>query len=81
MSGGVAMQMLFSILLLISALGVIISVLLQESNEGGLGAVGGNAPTSLWGGNRGKSKEAILQRITIISAVVFIISTLILAAK
>jgi len=75
------MQMFFSILLLISALAVIVSVLLQESNEGGLGTVYGDAPSSLWGANRGKSKETILQRITIISAAVFIISTLVLAAK
>ena len=75
------MQTFFSVLLLISALGVIISVLLQEGKEGGLGAIGGNAPDTLWGVNRGKSKEAILQRATIISAIVFIIATVVLAAR
>lgn len=75
------MQVFFSILLLGSALGVIISVLFQESSEGGLGAVGGSAPESLWGMAQGKSKEAILQRVTIISAAIFIVSTLVLAAK
>lgn len=79
--GGAGMQTFFSILLLVSALGVIISVLLQEGKEGGLGALGGNAPDSLWGVSRGKSKEAILQRATIIFATVFIISTLVLAAR
>lgn len=75
------MQTVFSVFLLVSALGVIISVLLQEGEQGGIGAMAGNAPESLWGKNRGSSKDAILQRATIISAVVFVISTLILAAR
>ncbi len=76
------MQTFFSILLLASAVGVIISVLFQESSEGGLGAIGGSGGAdSLWGMTRGKSKEAILQKITIVSAVIFIISTVILAAN
>ncbi|HLR21556.1 MAG TPA: preprotein translocase subunit SecG [Tissierellaceae bacterium] len=76
------MQTLFSILVLASALTVIISVLLQEGEEGGgLGAISGNASDSLFGMNRGKSKQVILQRITAISAAIFIVSTLVLAAK
>ena len=70
------MQTLFSATLLISALGLIISVLLQESDEGGLGAISGNSSESLWGKNRSSSKDA-----TIISAVVFVVSTLVLAAN
>ena len=79
--GGVRMQTVVSIFLLVSALGLIISVLLQEGDEGGLGAVAGNSPESLWGKNKSSSKDAVLQRSTIISAVVFIVSTLVLAAN
>ncbi len=77
------MQMFFSVLLLISALAVIISVLLQEGGEGGMGATmgGSSAPASMWGQSGGKTKEVILQRVTMISATIFIISTLVLAAK
>lgn len=75
------MQTLFSALVLASGLGVIISVLFQEGNEGGLGTIGGDTIESLFGSNRGTSKEAMLQRITVISAVIFIISTLVLAAN
>lgn len=74
------MTTLFSILILASSLSLIVAVVMQEGNEGGLGTLGGNAPDSLWGRNRGTSKQAILQRITIISAVIFIISAVILAA-
>lgn len=77
------MQKFFSVLLLISAVGVIISVLLQESSEGGLGASmgGSSAPESMWGRSGGKTKEAMLKRATMISAAVFMVSTLVLAAK
>ncbi len=74
------MATFFSVLILVSSISLIISVLLQEGSEEGLGTIGGNAPESLWGRNRGTSKEAILQRATIVSAIVFIISALALAA-
>lgn len=76
------MQTVFSILVLASSLGVIISVLLQEGEEGGgLGAIGGGSPESLFGSNKGTSTQAMLQRVTVICAAVFMISTLVLAAK
>ncbi len=77
------MQNFFSILLLISALGVIISVLLQEGSQGGLGASmgGSSAPDSMWGRSGGKTKEAMLKKATMLSAFIFMVSTLILAAK
>lgn len=74
------MTMFFSVLILISSISLIISVLLQEGSEEGLGTISGNAPESLWGKNRGSSKQAMLQRVTIISAVIFFIATLGLAA-
>jgi preprotein translocase subunit SecG len=74
------MATFFSVLILLSSISLIISVLLQEGSEEGLGTIGGNAPESLWGKNRGTSKEAMLQRVTIVSAIIFIISALALAA-
>ncbi len=74
------MTILFSILILLSSLALIISVLLQESKSEGLGAIGGGSTNSLWGKNRGTSYEDMLKRITTVSAVIFIISALVLAA-
>lgn len=71
---------LFSVLILASSLGLIISVAMQEASSEGLGAVGGNATDSLWGKSRGTSREGMLRRITIISSIIFIISALVLAA-
>lgn len=75
------MQTLFSILVLMSSLGVIISVLLQEGDSSGLGALGGEVSDSGWGKNTGASKDSILRKITIISATIFIIATIVLAAS
>lgn len=75
------MSMFFSILILISSISLIVSVVLQEGGSDGLGAIGGaNAADSLWGRTRGKSKGELLKRMTIASAVVFMISAIVLAA-
>ncbi|NLB33956.1 MAG: preprotein translocase subunit SecG [Tissierellia bacterium] len=75
------MQTFFSVLILLSSLTLIMSVLLQEGNDEGLGSLGGNSPDSQWGKIRGTSKEAMLQKVTIVAAVVFMVSALVLAAK
>jgi len=54
---------------------------MQEGSEAGLGALSGGSADSLWGKSRGQSREDMLKRITVISAIVFMISTLVLAAK
>lgn len=72
------MTMFFSVLIVISSISLIVSVLMQEGKEG-LGALGGNSPDSLWGSNAGTSRETMLQRVTIISAIIFMISALALA--
>lgn len=74
------MTLFFSILVLLSSFALIISVVLQESKEGGMGAITGGTD-SLFGSTRGKTRDDMLKRITVISAVIFMISTLVLAAK
>ena len=79
-TGGVDMTTLFSILILASSISLIVSVLSQEGSREGLGTIGGNAPDSSWGKNRGTSKQAMLKKVTIVSAIFFIISAVALAA-
>lgn len=73
------MTIFFSVLILASSISLIISVLFQEGNEEGLGTIGGNSPDSLWGKNRGSSKQAMLRKVTVVSAIIFIISAIALA--
>ncbi len=74
------MTTFFSVLVLASSLSLIVAVVLQEGSEG-LGTLAGGSSDSLFGKSRGKSREDMLKRITVVSAVIFIISTLVLAAK
>ena len=75
------MTTLFSVLILASSIGLIVSVSMQETSSQGMGAIGGNASNALFGSSRGSSREDVLKRITVVSAVIFIISALVLAAK
>jgi preprotein translocase subunit SecG len=68
------------VLLIIASLFLIASILLQSGKSAGLsGEVAGGAE-SIWGKNKGRSFEGKLEKATAISAIVFLISSLILAA-
>lgn len=74
------MSTAFSVILLVSSISVIVSVLMQESSGEGMGTIGGNAPESPWGANRGANRSMLLKRITVVSAAIFMISALVLTA-
>ena len=69
----------FSALILISAITLIVSILFQESKSEGLGALSGGSE-KLWGKTRARTMEAMLSKITTVSAIVFMISALVVAA-
>ncbi|MCR1897618.1 preprotein translocase subunit SecG [Irregularibacter muris] len=72
------MTTILTVLLVLTSLVLIASVLLQPGKSAGLsGSIGGGAE-SLFGKKRAKSYEGILARITTISAIVFMLSALIL---
>ena len=66
------LQWILSILLMIAALVMIVTVLLQSSERQGLGAVSGPAET-FFGKNKAKGMEAKLALLTKICAGVFIV--------
>lgn len=73
------MVIFFSALILISGISLIVLVLFQESKSEGLGAISGNAER-LWGKSKARTMEAMLSKITTVSAIVFMISALVIAA-
>ncbi len=73
------MVTVFSILLLVSAITLIVTVLMQESSSEGMGAIAGGAET-IWGKNKSNSKDAMLARLTTIAAVIFMVSAVAIAA-
>lgn len=68
------MQIFLSGIVFLSSLVLIASVLLQEGKSAGMsGAVSGGAE-SLFGKNRARGLQALLQQITVISSIVFMLS-------
>ena len=65
------MSVFLGILLIIVALVMIVTIMLQSSERSGLGAVSGAAET-FFGKNKAKGMEAKLALITKISATVFV---------
>ena len=73
---GLLMQVIIGILLFITALVLIVTVLLQESKQNGIGAVSGAAET-FFGKNKAKGLEAKLALITKICAIAFVVLAII----
>jgi len=70
------MQIVINILLVISALVMTVTVLLQSGQAQGLGAIAGGAET-FFGKNKARSVEGKLALITKICAVIFVVMSLI----
>ena len=69
----------FTVIFMISSIALIVSVLLQDEKTPGLGAITGERD-SFFNKSMSRNKDALLKRITIISAVAFMISALALVA-
>ncbi|MDR1263354.1 MAG: preprotein translocase subunit SecG [Oscillospiraceae bacterium] len=74
-----AIKVLATVLLVISALIVIVSVLMQQGETSGLGAIAGGAET-FFGKNKAKSYEGKLALATKVAAGVFLVMSLLIAA-
>ena len=74
-------QYIFIVLDLIACIGLIITVMLQESSaSGGLDALGGQSSADTFYGSQGKrrSKEGLLKKLTTVFAISFAVFTIIL---
>ncbi len=73
------MDVVLNVLLIVSSLILIASILLQSGKSAGLsGAIGGGAE-QIWGKNKARDYDAKFDKITKISAVVFMVSALAMA--
>ena len=74
------MSLALKIILLVASVILIISILLQSSNSAGLsGSIGGGAE-QLFGKKRSSGYDAILSKISTVTAILFIVLSLILVA-
>ncbi|WP_326908829.1 preprotein translocase subunit SecG [Sedimentibacter sp. MB31-C6] len=73
------MDVFFRIILIIASLVLIASILLQSGKSAGMGEIAGGAE-SIWGKNKSRSFEGKLEKATTVSAIIFVIASLILTA-
>ncbi|MBC8536461.1 preprotein translocase subunit SecG [Feifania hominis] len=74
-------KLIVSIIQLICAIAIIVAVMMQDDKEGGMsGVISGGSSESFFGRNKGKTKGAMLGKITILAGVVFVGLTLALDA-
>ncbi len=74
------MKIVTMVLLILASLVLIASILLQSGKEAGMsGSIAGGAE-SIWGKNKGRSFEGKLEKATTISAIIFVVASLILVA-
>ncbi len=72
-----ALQIIIGIILVLDSLAMIAAVLMQESKQEGLGSIAGASET-FFGKNKSQSLEGKLQLITKITAVVFVVLSLVM---
>ena len=74
------MSLALKIILLIASIVLTVSILLQSSNSAGLsGSIGGGAE-QLFGKKRSSGYDAILSKISTVTAILFILISLVLVA-
>lgn len=74
------MSLALKIVLLIASIVLTVSILLQSSNSAGLsGSIGGGAE-QLFGKKRSTGYDAILSKISTVTAILFIVISLVLVA-
>ena len=74
------MSLALKIILAIASVVLILSILLQSSNSAGLsGSIGGGAE-QLFGKKKSQGYEGILSRISTVTAILFIVLSLVLVA-
>lgn len=69
------MNKLFIVLLVVSSLIIIVTTLIMEPKTEGMGSLAGTE-TNVFGKSASRGREQILQRIMVISAIVFMISAI-----
>lgn len=73
------MTLILSILILVSSVTLIGLVLVSEPVDNNMAALtGGGASDSFWGSNKSNSKEAMINKATIVAAVVLAVSLILL---
>ena len=74
------LRVILTIVFVLDCIALSVVVLLQEGKNAGLGALSGASDT-YWSKNKGRSREGIMIRVTVVLGALFIILGLILNLK
>lgn len=67
------MDIVIGVILIVAAIFLVIAVLLQSGKDKKLsGAIGGTSSDTYYGKNKGSSKDALLNKLTIVVSIVFV---------
>ena len=70
------------ILMTVISIAIIVIVMMQEGETGGVSAISGGSSDTFYGKNKGRSKEQILKRVTLIlGALMLVISVVFFLIK
>ncbi len=68
----------FGVVFIIVCIALCTLVLAQEGKNQGLGAIQGTVENTYWGKNKGRSREGILKKVTVVLSVLFIVFGIVL---
>ena len=68
----------FGVVFIIVCLALCGLVLAQEGKNQGLGAIQGTVENTYWGKNKGRSREGVLKKVTVVLSFAFIILGIVL---
>ncbi len=73
------LKFVLTIIFIIISIAISILVLMQEGKQSGLGAISGGE--TYWSKNKGRSKEALMVKVTAVLGFLFIVLALLLSSK
>ena len=73
-----ALDYVFGVVFIIVCAALVVLVLAQEGKNQGLGAIQGTVENTYWGKNKGRSREGLLKKVTVVLSVLFVVFSVIL---
>ncbi len=72
------LKIVLAIIFILDCIALVTLVLAQEGKTQGLGAIQGFAETTYWGKIKGRSREGILKKVTVVLSVLFVVLSVVL---
>ena len=66
------------VLFILICVALVVLVLAQEGKSQGLGAIQGTVENTYWGKNKGRSREGMLKKVTVLLSVLFVLISVLL---